>query len=50
MYPYRAFLSYSFAERDLATHVVDVLSEVGLHVLWDHVLGCDRSIPKSHVA
>lgn len=38
MYPYRVFLSYSNAERDLATRVASILEGVGLVVLWDHIL------------
>ena len=38
MYAYRVFLSYSSAERDLATAVADVLRELGLQLLSDHAL------------
>jgi hypothetical protein len=38
MYAYRVFLSYSSAERDLATAVADVLRGLGLRALWDHAL------------
>ncbi|HEX8071560.1 MAG TPA: toll/interleukin-1 receptor domain-containing protein [Pyrinomonadaceae bacterium] len=38
MYPYRVFLSYTNAERELAARVVAVLDRLGLRVVWDHGL------------
>jgi TIR domain-containing protein len=38
MYPFRVFLSYSSAERELAGRIVSVLRETGLQAMWDHAL------------
>jgi hypothetical protein len=38
MYPFRVFLSYSSAERELAGRIVTALQQTGLLVLWDHAL------------
>ncbi|HKQ03771.1 MAG TPA: toll/interleukin-1 receptor domain-containing protein [Blastocatellia bacterium] len=38
MYPFRVFLSYSSAERELAEQIVSVLQQTGLFVMWDHAL------------
>jgi hypothetical protein len=38
MYRYRIFLSYCKEDQDHANHLVEVLSDMGLEVFWDHKL------------